>query len=124
MAALDRLNKLADDSPGFVWRHQTADGNSTSVRVRGDPMIVINFSVWESIDSLFQYSYYSDHAQIYRRRSEFFDPSEAANLVLWWIPAGHVPSVEEAEQRLDHLRDHGPTQDAFTFKVRFDESSA
>jgi len=124
MDALDRLNKLADDSSGFVWRHQTDEGNSTSVRVRGDPMIVINFSVWQSIDSLFRYAYYSDHAEIYRRRSEFFEPSKLENLVLWWIPAGHIPSVDEAEERLDHLRDHGSTQYAFTFKRRFDEPSS
>jgi hypothetical protein len=120
MDALDRLNKLADDSPGFVWRHQTDEGNSTSVRVRGDPMIVINFSVWQDIESLFQYAYYSDHAEIYRRRLEFFEPSESANLVLWWIPSGHIPSVDEAEQRLDDLRQRGPTDQAFNFKSRFD----
>ena len=116
MDALDRLNFLADDSEGFVWRHQTPEGNSTSVRVRGDSMIVINFSVWATIDSLFHYAYYSDHAEIYRRRKEFFEPSDLSSLVLWWIPAAHIPSVEEAEERLDHLREHGPTQHAFTFK--------
>ena len=120
MEALDRLNRLADDSCGFVWRHQTDDGNSTSVRVRGDPMIVINFSVWESIDSLFQYAYHSDHAEIFRRRREFFEPSDLANLVLWWIPTGHIPSVDEAEELLDLLRENGATPDAFTFKSRFE----
>ncbi|MCH8813641.1 MAG: DUF3291 domain-containing protein [Chloroflexi bacterium] len=119
MDALDRLNCLADESEGFVWRHQTADGNSTSVRVRGDPMIVINFSVWAAIDSLFQYAYHSDHVEIFRRRKEFFEPFDLASLVLWWIPAGHIPSVEEAEERLDHLRDHGPTPHAFMFKRRY-----
>lgn len=123
MDALDRLNKLADKSVGFVWRHQTEDGNSTSVRVRGDPMIVINFSVWESVDSLFQYSYYSDHAEIYRRRLEFFEPSDQENLVVWWIPAGHIPSIDEAEGRLDLLRATCPTPDAFTFKRRFEATT-
>lgn len=119
MDALDRLNRLADDYEGFVWRLQTADGNSTSVRVRGDPMIVVNLSVWATIDSLFQYAYHSGHAEIFRRRQEFFEPSDLPSLVLWWIPAGHIPSVEEAEERLDHLRDHGPTPHAFMFKRRF-----
>ena len=86
-------------------------------------MIVINFSVWESIDSLFQYSYYSDHAEIYRRRREFFEPSDQENLVLWWISAGHNPSIDEAEQRLDLLRSKGPTPDAFTFKRRYEATT-
>jgi hypothetical protein len=119
MAALDPLNRLADESEGFVWRHQADDGNSTSIRVRGDPMILINFSVWEDLDSLFQYTYYSDHTAIFRRRQKFFQHIEGAYLVLWWVPAGHIPSVEEAEGRLDYLRQHGPTGHAFGFKSRF-----
>lgn len=119
MAALDPLNSLADDSPGFVWRHQTEDGNSTAIRVRGDPMIIINFSVWESIESLFEYAYHSQHVEIYRRRRDFFEHMDLPYLVLWWIPAGHEPSVEEAEERLDYLREHGPTPYAFNFKNRF-----
>jgi hypothetical protein len=119
VAALDPINRLGDASPGFVWRHQTADGNSTSVRVRGDPLILINFSVWESIEAMFEYTYRSAHAGIFRRRREFFEASELPQLVLWWIPAGHEPSVEEAEERLDYLRQHGPSPYAFGFKSRF-----
>jgi hypothetical protein len=119
MANLDRINQLGDRSPGFVWRHQTEEGNSTSIRVRGDPMIIINFSVWEDADSLFAYTYRSDHAEVYRRRRDWFDPHEEAHLVLWWVPAGHEPSVEEAEEKLDYLREYGPSPEAFTFKKRF-----
>jgi hypothetical protein len=119
MAALEPINRLADESPSFVWRHQTGDGNSTSVRVRGDPMILINFSVWESVEALFQYAYHSAHVEIYRRRREFFEHMDVPYAALWWIPAGHVPSVDEAEERLDHLRTNGPTAHAFTFKKRF-----
>ena len=108
MAALDPLNALADRSPGFVWRHQTEDGNSTSIRVRDDPMIIINFSVWESVESLFEYAYHSDHTPIFRRRREFFEHMELPYLVLWWVPAGHLPSVEEAEDRLDYIREARP----------------
>jgi hypothetical protein len=119
VAALDRINTLGDRTPGFVWRHQTEEGNSTSVRVRGDPLILINFTVWESIESLFEFTYRSDHADLYRRRREWFEPPSEAHLVLWWIPAGHTPTVAEGEDRLDHLRAHGPTAHAFTFKNRF-----
>lgn len=119
VAALDRVNQLGDHSPGFVWRHQTEDGNSTSIRVRGDPLIVINFSVWEDVESLFEYAYRSDHAEVYRRRRDWFEPPSEAHLVLWWVPVGHEPTVDEAEERLDYLRAHGPTAQAFTFKQRF-----
>ena len=119
VAALDPLNRLADEAPGFVWRHQTAEGDSTAVRVRDDPAIIINFSVWESADALFDYAYKSDHAAIFRRRREFFGLLETPNLVCWWIPAGYEPTVEEAEERLCHLEDHGPTPRAFTLKRRF-----
>jgi hypothetical protein len=119
MAALDPLNHLADGYPGFVWRHQTEDGNSTSIRVRGDPMILINFSVWESVESLWEYTYKSDHAEIYRRRREFFDLHEKPYLVLWWVPAGHEPEVDEAEEWLDYLQEHGPSPHAFTLKQRY-----
>ena len=116
---LDRINQVGDRSPGFVWRHQTAEGNSTAVRVRGDPMIIINFSVWEDADSLFEYTYRSDHAEVFRRRREWFDPHDGYYLVLWWVAAGHEPDVEEAEERLNYLQEHGPTPHAFTLKERF-----
>lgn len=120
MAALEPLNHLADRTPGFVWRHQDDDGNSTSVRVQGDPMLLINFSVWDSIESLFRYAYYSDHAEIFRRRREFFEHMDQPYLVLWWVPEGHIPSVDEAEERLALLRREGPGPLAFTFKKRFE----
>lgn len=119
MAALDPLNKLADESPGFVWRHQTAEGNSTSIRVRGDPMIIINFSVWEDVESLFEYAYHSAHVEIFRRRREFFEEHLQPYAVLWWVPEGHEPTVEEAEERLACLEANGPSEGAFTFKKRF-----
>lgn len=119
VANLDRINQIGDRSPGFVWRHQTDEGNSTAVRVRDDPMIIINFSVWEDAESLFEYTYRSDHAEVFRRRREWFDPHGGHYLVLWWVPAGHEPTVEEAEERLRYLEAHGPTPKAFTLKQRF-----
>ncbi len=119
MAALDPLNRLAEESPGFVWRLQTDEGNSTSVRVYDDPLIIVNFSVWESTDALSDYAYKSGHAAMYSRRREFFELHEKPYLVCWWIPAGHEPTVEEADERLRHLEDHGPTPRAFTLKQRF-----
>ena len=119
VAAIDRINRLGDASPGFVWRHQTAEGNSTSVRPRDDQSIIINFTVWESVEQLFRFTYYSDHVEMYRKRRKWFEHVDWQYLALWWVPAGHIPSVDEAEERLAYLNEHGPTERAFTFKQRF-----
>ena len=122
--ALDRINQLGDQSPGFVWRHQTTEGNSTSIRIRGDDALVINFSVWESVEALFEYAFHSAHVEVYRKRRNWFEELREAYAVLWWVPAGHIPSVEEADGRLDYLRERGPTAEAFTFKQRFPPPAA
>ena len=116
---IDAVNALAEAAPGFIWRHQEADGNSTSIRVRDDDRIIINFSVWESAETLFQFAFYSEHAGYYRRRTEWFTHEDNPYAVLWWVPRGHEPTVDEAEARLARLKAHGPTADAFTFKHRF-----
>jgi heme-degrading monooxygenase HmoA len=118
MAALDPVNALADSAPGFVWRLQTEDGNATSVRGFDDDRIIVNMSVWESIDALADFVYRSDHIAVMRRRREWFE-RVVVHMVLWWVPTGHEPSVAEAEERLGHLGLHGPTPYAFTFKRRY-----
>jgi hypothetical protein len=117
--ALDRVNELADRSPGFVWRLQTEDGDATAIRAFDDDMLIVNMSVWESVETLADYVYGPDHRAIMRRRREFFERMAESFLVLWWVPAGHVPSVGEAKDRLFTLRQHGPTPEAFTFRSRF-----
>jgi hypothetical protein len=118
MAALDRINALADESAGFVWRLQTEDGNATAIRPFEDERLMINMSVWESVDELATFVYRSAHVDVMRRRREWFDHMRLY-MALWWVPAGHVPTTAEARERLDHLAEHGPTPLAFTFKVRF-----
>jgi hypothetical protein len=113
------INQLAERAPGFVWRHQTEDGDSTAIRIRDDDRIIINFSVWQDAESLFQFAFYSGHADYYRRRKEWFTHEDEPYAVLWWVPAGHAPTVEEAEAKLAELARNGPTHDAFTFKKRF-----
>jgi len=119
VANLHRINELGDRTPGFVWRLQTDDGTSTSVRVRGDELVIVNFTLWESAEALFEFTYRSEHAEMYRRRRDWFEAPTEAYLVLWWVPVGHIPAVEEADERLDYLRAHGPTPYAFTFKQRY-----
>jgi len=113
---LERINALADRSPGFVWRLQSDEGDSTSIRAFDDPMLLFNMSVWESLESLHAYVYRSDHVRPLRARRAWFEPMAAPSLVLWWIPAGHVPTVEEARAKLDLLRERGPSPEAFTFR--------
>lgn len=112
---LDRINALADNAPGFIWRLQTEDGDATAVKHFGNDFIV-NMSVWKDVQSLHDYVYRSRHIDVMRRRKEWFLKLKEAYMVLWWVPIGHIPSLEEAELRLEHLRVHGPTSQAFTFK--------
>ena len=118
--ALDRINDLADHSPGFVWRLQTEEGNATALHpIDDDELVAINMSVWESIEALAEYVYRSDHTAFLRRRREWFERYGTAYLVLWWVPAGHIPSIDEALARLDEIEARGPTQAAFSFARRF-----
>lgn len=119
MAALDRINALAESSPGFVWRLQSASGNATDILVSDDAQALINMSVWTSIESLAAFVYRSGHAEFLQRRREWFEKPKEAHQVLWWVPAGHIPSTEEALQRLANLRCEGQTPRAFTFGRHF-----
>lgn len=116
---LDPINALADRCPGFVWRLQTEDGNAMAIRPFADERMAINMSVWESLEALQQFVYRSAHIGPLRDRKEWFEPIEGPILALWWIPAGHVPTVGEALERLQHLKEHGPSAHAFTFRTPF-----
>ncbi len=118
-ARLAELNMLVDASPGFIWRLQTSEGNATCFRPYDDDRILMNMSVWESIESLRRYVYQTVHVELLRRRHEWFEPFAGSYLALWWVPAGHIPGIDEAKKRLAHLDAHGPTQFAFTFKRFF-----
>ncbi len=124
-AAIDPVNALADAAPGFVWRLQTEDGNATAVRgfeqdAEGAPGgIIINMSVWESVEALTAFVYSDEHRAVLRRRREWFSRMTDAYVALWWIPCGHIPTVGEAEDRVRHLRAHGPTPHTFTLKKYF-----
>ena len=120
MANLEPINALADASAGFVWRLQTDEGNATSIHAFSDPLLLLNMSVWESIEALRAFTYTTAHTAVLRRRAEWFEKLAEAHLVLWWVPAGHIPTAEEAIGRLERLRRAGPTPAAFTFRVPFE----
>ncbi len=119
VAALDPVNAVADASPGFVWRLQTEEGDATAVKAFGDDRLVVNMSVWESVEALRAFTYGDEHVTVLRRRREWFERLGAPETVLWWIPAGHIPTVAEAEERLETLRRDGPAPRAFTLRRAF-----
>lgn len=118
-ANLQRINAVAERTSGFVWRLQTEEGDATSIRPFENPNLLVNMSVWRDVESLQRYVYSSDHVELMRRRREWFERMPDAFLVLWWVPKGHRPSIPEAIARLEILRTHGPTPDAFTFRRAF-----
>ena len=115
---LERINALAETSPGFVWRLQTEEGDASALRPLGDETLV-NMSVWRDMESLHQYVYQSAHVEIMRRRKEWFSRMREAYAVLWWVREGHRPSLAEAIGKLEQLRAGGPTPAAFTFRHAF-----
>lgn len=118
VANLDRINALAEGSPGFVWRLKDEAGDATAIRPLGDDTI-INVSVWQDLASLQAFVYRSAHVEIMKRRKEWFEALAEAFVVLWWVPAGHQPTAHEAVDRLALLRRDGPTPQAFGFKSAF-----
>lgn len=119
VAQLQTINTLADQSPGFIWRLQTEEGNATDVRAYDNERILFNLSVWTSFEALFDYVYRSQHGVAMRDRRQWFETSDQPTMALWWIPAGHIPTVLEARERLDYLCQHGSTAHAFSFKHPF-----
>ncbi|WP_067691902.1 DUF3291 domain-containing protein [Nocardia jejuensis] len=124
--ALDHINALADSSPGFVWRMVDGDsGNATALRpYDSDPDMLVNMSVWESRETLFDYLYRSEHLAFVQRRREWFVPLGEVFAVMWWVPVGHIPTLADAMDRLEHLRANGPSPHAFTFRSTFEPRSA
>lgn len=117
VAALDRINALAEAAPGYVWRLQDDSGNATALRPMGDDTMV-NMSVWADAESLHAFVYRSDHLEVMRRRREWFEKMDLY-MVLWWVPRGHRPTMAEGVERLELLRARGPTAEAFTFRTLF-----
>lgn len=119
VARLDEINALADSSPGFIWRLQSAEGNATSVRAYEDERILFNMSVWTSLEHYSDYVYKSAHREVMKMRRQWFERFDDLYTTIWWVPQGHIPTVEEAKERLEHLRTYGASAFAFTLKQPF-----
>lgn len=122
--ALDSVNAAADTAPGFVWRLQTEEGNATAIQaftwdVAGAAGVIVNMSVWTDVQHLADFVYGELHRQVLRRRREWFQSMREAWMTCWWVAAGHRPGTDEAEQRILHLRQHGPGPHAFTLKQHY-----
>jgi len=119
VARIAEINALAETSPGYVWRFQDDTGNALYVRPYDDPNMLFNLSVWQTPDHLKAYVYRSAHVEVMRQKQQWFEHSDEAILALWWIPAGALPTVDEAKARLAHLRQHGASAHAFGFREIF-----
>ena len=121
---LDVINRLAEAAPGFVWRLIGDGGDATDVVWHDTPDALVNMTVWTGIDRLFDYVYKTAHTTVMAQRRQWFNAADSAYHVLWWVPAGHLPTVTEASERLQRLNTDGPTPYAFDFKQRFDPTAA
>ncbi|MEB8433587.1 DUF3291 domain-containing protein [Cocleimonas sp. KMM 6892] len=119
ISRLDEIHTLADNAPGFIWRLETEDGDDGSVSVFNDPLLLINMSVWRDIDSLRAFVYKSIHIELLQDRDAWFDKMGEMHQTLWWVPAGHIPTIQEGKDKLDQIREFGPTAKAFTFGKKF-----
>lgn len=119
VAQLDPVNRLAEQSPGFVWRLQSDSGSVTDLGEANDPLLIVNLSVWKSLEELQAFTYNSRHLQVFRDRKNWFQKPELPHYCLWWVPAGHRPTVAEGWTRLKHYQRSGPTPEAFWFSENF-----
>jgi hypothetical protein len=119
VAQLHAINALADAAPGFVWRLQSSSGNATDIPFNDDPSVMVNMSVWESLESLRNYVYRSDHMRVLRDRAKWFEKMDKPHYCLWWVPAGHLPSVAEGRERVEHYQRCGSTEYSFWFSQHF-----
>lgn len=122
--ALDPVNAVADAADGFVWRLQSDSGNATDTSVFGDDWLIINLTVWRDTNALTAFMYQGQHRELLTRRNEWFERIQEAMTALWWVPAGHRPTVAEAEERLLHLRERGAAAYAFTLRTSFPAGEA
>lgn len=121
VAQLEPINALADKAPGFVWRLQSDTGNATDIAYSDDPFVIVNMSVWESMEALRNYVYRSDHVCVFRDRAKWFEKATKPNYCLWWVPAGHAPTVVKGRERMEHYQMYGATPFSFWFLHPFPE---
>jgi len=121
---LDRINALAEAAPGFVWRLKEDNNNATSIKVFDDDFIIVNLSVWEDHQTLSDYVYKSDHVEMFRKRAAWFSKMQEMHMAMWYIPSGQYPTVSQAVERLNYLRQNGDSHHVFSFRKIFEPPPA
>ncbi len=119
MDHLDRINTLGDESPGWVWRYTDESGAAIETQVFDDPRTLVNLTVWQDVESLWNFAYKSEHVEFLRRRTEWFEMDSQPTTVMWWVPEGHRPTPDEAKERLERLRANGSSPTAFSFRDNY-----
>lgn len=110
---LDRVNGIAERSPGFVWRLKDDSGNAVDLDAFDDPLVILNMSVWQDVESFENFVWKTVHRQFYEKRQEWFSVMKMEHFVMWWVDEGHRPTTEEAKARLAHFNDNGNSDHAF-----------
>lgn len=121
---LDRINELAEQSDGFIWRLKDDEGNATAITVFDNLFLIINMSVWKNMEALYAFTYESDHVEILKRKKEWFHKMPRMHMAFWYVEDGHAPTAAEAKERLYYLQEHGETPYAFSFKSKFTTDDA
>jgi hypothetical protein len=119
VANLDAINNMAEKSPGFVWRLKGNDNNATAIKIFDDEFLIINMSVWETKEALFDFTYTSEHVGILRRKKQWFSPMGESHMAFWYVLSGQEPTPQEAEKRLTYFNEHGQTPYSFTLNSNF-----
>jgi len=114
---LDRINLLTEESPGFVWRLKDEHNNATSFNPYNNELIIVNISVWRSLEALKQYAYHTEHMSFFKRRHEWFESTDKPHMCLWPIEDNIMPDANEGKKRLDHLWANGASSYAFDYKT-------
>lgn len=115
---VDKMNAIADASEGFIWRLKDED-KDLGAEIFESHELLINMSVWKSLDDLFNYTYNSGHIEVYKRKKEWFSKMKMMHMAFWYVPEGYEPTFQDAKDRLDYLNTHGDTPYAFSFKSKF-----
>jgi hypothetical protein len=117
---LDRINKIAEESKGFIWRLEDESGNALNVNPFNNPTLIVNMSVWETVEDLKNFVYYSGHIEVFIKRAKWFEKMNTPHMALWWVRKDELPTAEDAKNKLLELENHGESQSSFSFKKLFE----
>lgn len=116
---LNKVNEIAENSDGFVWRLKDEDNNATNLNPYNDEQIIVNYSIWENIETLEHYMYKTFHSEFLKRRKEWFLSFGQVSTAMWWVKKGEIPTLSEAIEKLDYLQKNGASEIVFSLKQKY-----